>query len=281
MLGAFPKSYGLSTPLNVCKTLTQSGFTGAYATKNDFSAIEAVKTVKPKSIAQTKIVKSSPFLGTSISTSLAGLSQYRCFHNDLAKFPEGPDDFRKGHLNKTYKSGNPREEDINVTRSKTFNYLVTAGLFVPPLMAARGILDVYLQYFSMAKDIVAASKTEFDLSSIPEGKTTLITWRSKPLYVRHRTQAEIESESTVDLGQLRDPQADKDRTKNPEWLIVIGICTHLGCVPIPDAGQFGGFFCPCHGSHYDVSGRIRKGPAPLNLEVPPYEFTDNDTCIVG
>ena len=132
-----------------------------------------------------------------------------------------------------------------------------SGFFIPPMMAARGILDMYLQYFSMAKDVVAASKTEFDLTAIPEGKTTLISWRyvhtqymiahaafsllrslhnsvvvcdfrSKPLYVRHRTQAEIESEGGVDLSQLRDPQHDNDRVKKSEWLIVIGICTHLG-----------------------------------------------------
>lgn len=96
----------------------------------------------------------------------------------------------------------------------------------------------------------------------------------------YRTSSEIDKENAVDVGSLRDPQSDKDRVKNPEWLIVIGVCTHLGCVPIANSGDFGGYYCPCHGSHYDASGRIRKGPAPLNLEVPDYEF-QGDLVVVG
>ena len=96
-----------------------------------------------------------------------------------------------------------------------------------------------------------------------------------------RTAEEIEAESSVDVATLRDPEHDTERVKNPEWLVIIGVCTHLGCVPIANAGEFGGYYCPCHGSHYDASGRIRKGPAPLNLEVPYYEFMDEETMLVG
>ena len=92
-------------------------------------------------------------------------------------------------------------------------------------------------------------------------------WRGKPLFIRHRTAAEIEAEVSCDPATLRDPQSDAERVKDPEWLVILGVCTHLGCVPIANAGEFGGYYCPCHGSHYDASGRIRKGPAPLNLEV--------------
>ena len=92
-------------------------------------------------------------------------------------------------------------------------------------------------------------------------------WRGKPLFIRHRTASEIEAETSIDPATLRDPQADSERVKDPEWLVILGVCTHLGCVPIANAGEFGGYYCPCHGSHYDASGRIRKGPAPLNLEV--------------
>jgi len=105
-------------------------------------------------------------------------------------------------------------------------------------------------------------------------------WRGKPLFVRHRTENEIAAEEAVDINTLRDQQTDGDRVVQPEWLIVLGICTHLGCVPIANAGNFGGYYCPCHGSHYDASGRIRQGPAPLNLEVPPYEF-QGSLVIVG
>jgi ubiquinol-cytochrome c reductase iron-sulfur subunit len=100
----------------------------------------------------------------------------------------------------------------------------------------------------------------------------IIKWRGKPVFIRHRTPDEIEEANKVKIETLRDPQADSDRVKNPEWLVMLGICTHLGCVPIGEAGDFGGWFCPCHGSHYDISGRIRRGPAPLNLEIPEYEY---------
>lgn len=96
-----------------------------------------------------------------------------------------------------------------------------------------------------------------------------------------RLQSEIDKEAKVDISTLRDPQLDVDRVKRPEWLVLLGVCTHLGCVPIANSGDYGGYYCPCHGSHYDASGRIRKGPAPLNLEVPYYEFIDDTTLMVG
>jgi len=100
------------------------------------------------------------------------------------------------------------------------------------------------------------------------------------VFVRRRTSEEIARERAVDLNTLRDPEADEKRSPTGEWLVLIGVCTHLGCVPIPNQGDFGGYYCPCHGSHYDASGRIRKGPAPLNLEIPEHEF-DGSTLVVG
>lgn len=113
------------------------------------------------------------------------------------------------------------------------------------------------------------------------GKNMVFKWRGKPLFVRHRTTEEIEDVRSVDVNSLRDPAHDADRVKKDDWLVVIGVCTHLGCVPIANSGDFGGYYCPCHGSHYDASGRIRKGPAPENLEVPAYDFLDEGTMIVG
>jgi len=101
------------------------------------------------------------------------------------------------------------------------------------------------------------------------------------VFIRHRTADEIQEAESVDINKLRDPQADSDRVQRPEWLIMLGVCTHLGCVPIGESGDFGGWFCPCHGSHYDVSGRIRKGPAPLNLSVPAYSFPTDESVIIG
>nr|CAD2184160.1 unnamed protein product [Meloidogyne enterolobii] len=106
-------------------------------------------------------------------------------------------------------------------------------------------------------------------------------WRGKPIFVKHRTEAEIKREQAVEVSQLRDPQKDEDRVQRPEWSILIGVCTHLGCIPISNMGEFGGYFCPCHGSHYDASGRIRKGPAPLNMAIPDYEFVNDNTIVVG
>lgn len=134
---------------------------------------------------------------------------------------------------------------------------------------------------SASADVLAMAKIEIKLSDIPEGKSVTFKWRGKPLFIRHRTAAEIAQEQSVPVTSLRDPQHDSERTKNPEWLVVLGVCTHLGCVPIANSGDFGGYYCPCHGSHYDASGRIRKGPAPLNLEVPEYVFPTDNTLLVG
>ena len=132
-----------------------------------------------------------------------------------------------------------------------------------------------------SKDVEALSKVEIDLTSITEGKSKTVMWRGKPLFIKHRTSKEIEEAQNVDIDNLPHPQNDKDRVKNPKYLVLIGVCTHLGCVPASDKGEYKGWFCPCHGSHYDTSGRIRKGPAPTNLEIPPYVFTNENTILVG
>ena len=129
--------------------------------------------------------------------------------------------------------------------------------------------------------VKALAITEVDISKIGLGKTITVLWRGKPVFIRKRTQEEISKAQNVKLEELKDPQKDEDRVKKPEWLIMTGVCTHLGCVPLGEKGDFGGWFCPCHGSHYDTSGRIRKGPAPTNLEIPKYEFVDNNTIKIG
>ena len=129
--------------------------------------------------------------------------------------------------------------------------------------------------------VKALATTEVDISTIGLGKTITVLWRGKPVFIRRRTQEEISKAQNVNLNELKDPQKDEDRVKKSEWLIMTGVCTHLGCIPLGDKGDFGGWFCPCHGSHYDTSGRIRKGPAPTNLEIPKYEFVDNNTIKIG
>ena len=137
-----------------------------------------------------------------------------------------------------------------------------------------------------AADVLALASTEVDLSKIEMGQSITVKWRGKPVFVRRRSAEEIKTAGTVALDQMIDPQADADRTQKPEWLILLGVCTHLGCVPLGQKasdpkGEYGGWFCPCHGSHYDTSGRIRKGPAPLNLAVPPYKFLDDTKIKIG
>lgn len=146
---------------------------------------------------------------------------------------------------------------------------------------AKSTVEAFLSSMSASADVLAMSKIEVKLSAIPEGKNVIVKWQGKPVFIRHRTPDEIAEAQSVPLAGLRHPETDDLRVKRPEWLVMLGVCTHLGCVPIGEAGDYNGWFCPCHGSHYDISGRIRKGPAPLNLEIPAYEFSDDDALMVG
>ena len=150
----------------------------------------------------------------------------------------------------------------------------------------------FINNLNPAADTLALSTVEVNIQPIAVGQAVTVKWRGKPLFVRHRTPEEIKEAEAVPLSQLRDPQTDNSRVTDtakkvrPEWLIQIGVCTHLGCVPLGNKagdpkGPFGGWFCPCHGSAYDTSGRIRQGPAPKNLEIPPYLFTSDTLVRVG
>lgn len=164
---------------------------------------------------------------------------------------------------------------------RAFAYFVlTGGRFVYASVIRLLILKFVLS-MSASKDVLALASLEVDLSSIEPGNTVTVKWRGKPVFIRRRTEEDIKLANSVDLSTLRDPQPDVERVKDPEWLVVVGVCTHLGCIPLPNAGDFGGWFCPCHGSHYDISGRIRKGPAPYNLEVPTYNFLDENKLMIG
>eukprot|EP00897_Mesotaenium_endlicherianum_P006088 jgi/Mesen1/5507/ME000277S04714 len=164
---------------------------------------------------------------------------------------------------------------------KAFTYFVlTGGRFIYA-SALRLLVLKFILSMSASKDVLALASLEVDLSNIPAGKTVTVKWRGKPVFIRHRTDADIAKANEVNLRELRDPELDEKRVLKPEWLVVIGVCTHLGCVPLPNAGDYGGWFCPCHGSHYDISGRVRKGPAPTNLEVPQYQFIEEKRLLVG
>uniref|UniRef100_A0A060T8N4 Cytochrome b-c1 complex subunit Rieske, mitochondrial n=1 Tax=Blastobotrys adeninivorans TaxID=409370 RepID=A0A060T8N4_BLAAD len=171
------------------------------------------------------------------------------------------------------------KENRNSDSNRVFSYFMVGTLGLVSAAGARAAVQDFLTTMSASADVLALAKVEVGLSNIPEGKNVVVKWRGKPVFIRHRTAAEIDEANKIDVSQLRDPETDDARTKRPEWLVMIGICTHLGCVPIGESGDYGGWFCPCHGSHYDISGRIRKGPAPLNLEIPDYQFEDEKLVI--
>ena len=129
--------------------------------------------------------------------------------------------------------------------------------------------------------VKALSSTEVNVSEVQPGQAITVLWRGKPVFIKRRTEEEIAKARQVDLKELKHPEKDEDRAKNPEWLVMVGICTHLGCVPLVNKGEYDGWFCPCHGSHYDTSGRIRKGPAPQNMEIPKYEFVNSNIIKIG
>jgi ubiquinol-cytochrome c reductase iron-sulfur subunit len=162
------------------------------------------------------------------------------------------------------------------------DFLYTATSMVGAVGAAAAVWPLINQMNPDAS-VLALSSTEVDLTPIVEGQILTVKWRGKPVFISHRTQKEIDEARAVKLSDLPDPQTDEARVKKGEdqWLVLIGICTHLGCVPLGHQGDFDGWFCPCHGSQYDSSGRVRKGPAPANLVVPPYEFVSNTMIRIG
>jgi ubiquinol-cytochrome c reductase iron-sulfur subunit len=168
------------------------------------------------------------------------------------------------------------------TRRDFINLLVnTTAVF-----GAAAVAWPLISSLNPSQDVLALASTEVDISQIEVGQAITVKWRGKPVFIRHRTPEEIKTAEGVDINSLRDPQTDDQRVEKPEWLIVVGVCTHLGCVPqgqkpSEPRGQYGGWFCPCHGSEYDTSGRIRRGPAPLNLEVPQYTFTSDTLVTIG
>jgi ubiquinol-cytochrome c reductase iron-sulfur subunit len=169
-------------------------------------------------------------------------------------------------------------DNANVTR-RDFLYVASSAA-----AAVGGAIALwpFIDQMNPAADTLALKEVEFDLAPIAAGQIVTIEWQKKPVFVRRRTPEEIKAAEDTPLGDLKDPQADKDRVQKAEWLILVATCTHLGCVPSNTMkGDYGGWLCPCHGSHYDTSGRIRKGPAPQNLAVPPYQFISDTKVLIG
>lgn len=175
----------------------------------------------------------------------------------------------------------PAEEHPADPTNRAFTYLVQGSAAVCYASVARAAVHKFVMYLSASADVLALASLEVDIGGLAEGTSTTVKWRGKPVFIRHRTKKEIEQARADDSVALRDNEKDADRVQKPEWIVVIGVCTHLGCVPMGTAGDYHGWFCPCHGSHYDTAGRIRKGPAPLNLLVPEYKFLTESKILLG
>ena len=151
-------------------------------------------------------------------------------------------------------------------------------------VGAAALVWPLIDSMNPSADVLALSSTDVDLTAVAEGQEIKVVWRGKPVFIRHRTPKNIEEAKAVNIAELRDPETDEVRVKKgkEQWLIMVGVCTHLGCVPLGGGqGDYDGWFCPCHGSHYDSAGRVRKGPAPKNLVIPPYNFTSDTKVKIG
>tara|TARA_B100001057_G_scaffold391174_1_gene399306 strand:- start:209 stop:721 length:513 start_codon:yes stop_codon:yes gene_type:complete len=168
--------------------------------------------------------------------------------------------------------------DQNKVNRRDFIYTASTVVGVVGVGAAAWPL---IDQMNPDASVKALATTEVDVTSVKPGQSITVLWRGKPVFIKRRTENEISEAKSVSLTELKHPEKDEDRASNPEWLVMLGVCTHLGCVPLADKGDYKGWFCPCHGSHYDTSGRIRKGPAPTNLEIPKYEFVNSNTIKIG
>ena len=165
-------------------------------------------------------------------------------------------------------------------RNNRRDFLFTASYTVGAVGLGATIWP-FIDQMNPDSSVKALATTEVDISQIEPGKSITVLWRGKPVFIKRRTDSEISEAQSVSLDDLKHPEKDEDRVKKAEWLVMMGICSHLGCVPLSDKGEYNGWFCPCHGSHYDISGRIRKGPAPTNMEIPEYNFVNSNTIKIG
>ncbi len=163
---------------------------------------------------------------------------------------------------------------------------ITAGAVAG--VGAGALIWTFIDQMNPASDTLALASIEVNIGDIEEGEQLTVKWRGRPVFIRHRTEKEIAEARAVPLSVLKDPQTDEERLikdikaqYKPQYLVMEGNCTHLGCVPIGQSGDYGGWFCPCHGSHYDTAGRIRRGPAPSNLYIPPYKYISNTVIKIG
>lgn len=230
-------------------------------------------------ITQRQLNKRSlRILGTSHTRAFAGGAPpgYQVTDTDMFRQVYHNTDTLDHYYEETRK---PRQR-IDPTKRAT-QYIVLGASRMIFVTFGRVAVMRAVQYLWAAADVLALSSAEVDLSKIPVGATYVAKWRGSPIFVTHRTLTDIEEARRDDHADLRDPATDAERCEDPQWHIAKAVCTHFGCVPVAGQGGWGGYFCPCHGSHYDKAGRVRKGPAPLNLPLPPYKFISSELLMIG
>lgn len=218
----------------------------------------------PKEPAITSIAKFSP-------ENFRPVGYYENNMVPTSTVPDGHLDFRTNRLPITHADRRP------------FFYFLTAGFGFISVSIIRSIVVKAVHGLWPSKDVFAAGVIEVDLRPVKEGQNFVVKWRGKPVFIRRRTPDMIAAAKKDDaiITSMRDPELDSVRAPRPEWLVMIGVCTHLGCIPFVDSGNYGAWFCPCHGSHYDHSGRVRQGPAPSNMAIPPVTWLDDNTIQLG
>jgi ubiquinol-cytochrome c reductase iron-sulfur subunit len=244
------------------KTVATRFFTTAPVEFGGLRTAEMREAMGPQP-AQKPVVKLPPYLKLPVLRPVRG-----CYSD---KF------IMDNYVRSAVKDGSDETGD----RGRLFTYFIKANMWAVGISSTRAALLFFSSHFRPNKSTQALANIEIDVGDIPEGKTITIIWRGKPVFLRHRTDEEIASEAAVNIADLRDPQTDAERLPYPKWAVFVGVCTHLGCVPVTGEGQFGAYLCPCHCAIFDHSGRIRAGPAPLNLAVPPHKFLDDTTLYIG
>merc|ERR1719253_952918 len=226
------------------------------------------------------VLRASRPIAQRVSLARPAVTSFRGFSTSLAPNEQPEGDLSSSLYDNAF---DKYQTDVSSgdTTGRTSHYVALGASKALCAIMARVTVCKLVATMSASADVLALATLELNLNDVPVGTAMTTKWRGKPVFIRHRTQAEIDSAVAGDSAEMRDQETDAERNKDPRFVVVLGICTHLGCVPVNNAGEWGGWFCPCHGSHYDTSGRIRKGPAPLNLEVPPYSFVGGDKMVIG
>jgi len=270
LLNTFRRAITTAAPV-VCQRVCASQVVSIVAPSQfrKFSTIPAICSTPSTHLQASS--SSSPASSSSSSPS----SSYQDFDSEIKCGYDSPPQVLEETMIQ------PSEQSKIDPTGRAFTYLVQGTAAFAYATAARAAVHQFVGFWAASADVLALSTLEVDIGKIEEGRTQTVKWRGKPVFIRHRNRKEIEAARADDSQKLRDQQSDSSRVQKPEWVIVIGVCTHLGCVPLAGDGDWKGWFCPCHGSHYDTSGRIRKGPAPLNLEVPTYKFLTDSKVLLG